>query len=66
MIYFTSDLHFGHRNVIRFDNRPFSSVEEMDAALIERWNQKVSNEDAVYVLGDLSWHGDQKTCEILS
>lgn len=33
-IYFTSDLHFGHENVIRFDNRPFASVEEMDAELV--------------------------------
>lgn len=66
MIYFTSDLHFGHKNVIRFDNRPFTSVEEMDQTLIERWNKKVTNDDVVYVLGDISWHNDQKTCEIFS
>lgn len=66
MIYFTSDLHFGHENVIRFDHRPFTSTEEMDETLIERWNNKVSDTDTVYVLGDLSWHNDQKTCEILS
>ena len=66
MIYFTSDLHFGHENVIRFDRRPFASAEEMDRVLIGRWNNKVSDADTVYVLGDLSWHNDQKTCEILS
>lgn len=66
MIYFTSDLHFGHRNVIRFDNRPFASADEMDETLIERWNKKVSGKDIVYILGDLSWHSDQKTCEILA
>lgn len=54
-IFFTSDLHFGHENVIGFDNRPFSSVEEMDAELIKRWNEKVSAGDLVYVLGDFIW-----------
>ena len=54
-IFFTSDLHFGHENIIRFDNRPFKTVEEMDAELIKRWNNKVSKEDLVYVLGDMIW-----------
>ena len=40
-IFFTSDLHFGHENVLRFDNRPFETVEEMDDELIKRWNDKV-------------------------
>lgn len=66
MIFFTADLHFGHKNIIRFDNRPFTTVEEMDRVLIERWNKKVKNEDTVYILGDVSWYDDQKTCEILS
>ena len=60
-IFFTSDLHFGHKNIIRFDNRPFSTVEEMDEALIRNWNAKVSDEDTVYVLGDISWYNDAKT-----
>lgn len=63
-IFFTSDLHFGHKNIIQYDQRPFSSVDEMDAALIERWNRKVSSEDLVYVLGDISWYGSHKTYEI--
>lgn len=54
-ILFTSDLHFGHENVIKFDNRPFSTVEEMDAELIRRWNNKVNPGDLVYVLGDMIW-----------
>jgi addiction module RelB/DinJ family antitoxin len=54
-VFFTSDLHFGHENVLRFDNRPFSSVEEMDAELVRRWNTKVGKGDLVYVLGDLIW-----------
>jgi len=41
--------------VIRFDNRPFTSVAEMDETLIHRWNAKVGKDDLVYVLGDLIW-----------
>ena len=55
-LFFTADQHFGHRNVIRHANRPFDSLEEMDEALIERWNSVVGPKDAVYVLGDLTWH----------
>ena len=53
--FFTSDLHFGHERVIKFDNRPFQSVEEMDEELIRRWNNKVDKGDLVYVLGDMIW-----------
>lgn len=54
-IFFTSDLHFGHENVLKFDNRPFQTVEEMDEELIRRWNNKVGKGDLVYVLGDMIW-----------
>lgn len=54
-IFFTGDLHFGHKKVIAFDKRPFATVEEMDAELIRRWNNKVSKDDLVYVLGDMIW-----------
>lgn len=54
-IFFTSDMHIGHYNAIKFDKRPFASVEEMDAELIRRWNNKVGPEDTVYILGDLIW-----------
>ena len=53
--FFTSDLHFGHENVLKFDNRPFASVDEMDEELICRWNNKVEKGDLVYVLGDFIW-----------
>lgn len=64
-IFFTSDLHFGHENVIRFDNRPFETVEEMDAELIRRWNEKVGKGDLVYVLGDMIWKTRNDTAEAL-
>ena len=54
-VYFTGDLHFGHENVLAFDNRPFKTVEEMDAELIRRWNNKGGKGDLTYVLGDMIW-----------
>lgn len=53
-IWFTSDLHFGHTNIIKYCNRPFYYVEEMDEALISNWNLVVASEDIVFVLGDIA------------
>lgn len=54
MLYFTSDTHFGHSNIIGFCNRPFSSVEEMDYALVDRWNRVVQPDDTVWHVGDFA------------
>lgn len=54
MIYFTSDLHFGHLKVIDYCNRPYKDLEEMHKAIITIWNQTVKEGDTVYVLGDFS------------
>ncbi len=53
-VFFTSDLHFGHVGVIEFCNRPFANIDEMDHALIQNWNARVTKHDRIYVLGDLS------------
>ena len=58
MTYFTSDLHLGHQRICKLCSRPFASTEEMDRVLIENWNQKITNRDTVYILGDLFWDKD--------
>lgn len=54
MRWFTSDLHFGHDNVIIYSGRPFSGVGLMNAALVTLWNSTVSPDDEVWVLGDVA------------
>jgi calcineurin-like phosphoesterase family protein len=53
-IWFTSDTHFGHRNIIKYCDRPFNSIEEHDRKLIEYWNESVAPGDTVYHLGDFA------------
>lgn len=61
---FISDLHFSHKNIIRYDNRPYFTVTEMNKDLITKWNNKVDDTDIVYILGDISWDTPQNTIEI--
>ena len=51
-VFVIADTHFGHENIIKYCNRPFSTIGEMDQKLIDNWNQTVSNKDTVLVLGD--------------
>ena len=55
MIYFTSDLHLGHKNIVDLCKRPFANVDAMDAVLIDNWNRKVKKNDIVYLTGDVVW-----------
>lgn len=59
-LFFISDAHFCHRNVIRFDHRPFTSVEEMNETIIANWNNTVDKDDLVYYLGDFGFAGITK------
>ena len=51
-VFFTADPHFGHHNIIRYCERPFATVEEMDRAMLERVNAVVQPADTLYILGD--------------
>lgn len=53
MIFYIADTHFGHENIIEMCGRPFSSVDEMNRIMIDRWNNKVKGNDTVYVIGDM-------------
>jgi len=65
MIWFTSDEHYHHANIIKYCERPFSSVEEMDDTIIRNHNALVSDGDSVYHLGDFVWGNDHDAQAIL-
>lgn len=56
MIFFTSDHHFSHENIIKYMNRPFESIDDMDEALIDNHNSVVKKNDTVYFLGDFCFN----------
>ena len=56
-LWFTSDTHWGHHNIIRYCNRPFESADEMDQKLIENWNELIGENDIVFHLGDFAFKG---------
>lgn len=56
-LWFVADTHYGHEAVIRFGNRPWGSVDEMNEGLVEAWNAVVSPRDEVWHLGDVSFIG---------
>ena len=65
MIYFTADLHFYHDNIIRHTQRPFYTAEEMNKCLIKKWNEKITSEDTIYILGDFTMKGPEMASSIL-
>lgn len=54
MIFFTSDTHFSHVNILKYCNRPFKDTDHMDEEIIRRWNETVSPDDTVFHLGDIA------------
>lgn len=62
--FFIGDTHFGHSDVINFENRPFVDINDMDKSLINNWNTVVSDEDRIFMIGDFSFYAKEKTKEI--
>lgn len=65
--YITSDLHFGHRNIIKYNpkTRKFADTNEMDNFMINEWNLLINPEDLVYILGDFAFHKPPAATSIL-
>lgn len=63
-VFFIADTHFGDSNILRYENRPFSDVEQMDSTLIKNWNNTISKDDKVFLVGDFSEYGFEKSREI--
>lgn len=55
MDFFISDLCLGHGNIIRYDRRPFNSIEDHDETIIKNWNSVVSDKDTTYLLGNIAF-----------
>lgn len=64
-IWFTADNHFGHKNIIKYCNRPFKSAADMDQAMIANWNRVVHANDMVFHLGDVAFMEVGKAKHIL-
>lgn len=66
-LFFTSDSHFGHANILKYElaTRPFVHVDDMDEALMKGWNSTIGPNDTVYHLGDLSFLNAKRTFDIV-
>lgn len=66
MDYIIADLHLGHANIIKYCDRPFANVQEMDKTIIENWNKVITYADTVFVLGDFALSRRDKVIEYIN
>src|ERR1035437_10155834 len=66
MIYFTSDPHLGHANILKYASRPFPNVEVMNNTILTNWNNVVTPKDEVYLVGDVSFLQASQTRTLLN
>jgi calcineurin-like phosphoesterase family protein len=64
-IWFTSDMHFGHANIITYSRRPFRDLDHMHRGLVERWNEVVQPDDDVWVLGDVAMGSIEESLKLI-
>ena len=64
-IYFISDTHFNHKNIIKYCNRPFENIDEMNKVLIENWNNTVTDFDTIFHLGDVALTSESEMRELI-
>ncbi|MBK1809533.1 metallophosphoesterase [Clostridium sp. YIM B02505] len=65
-VFITADTHFGDANIIAYEKRPFSNLEDMDKQMIASWNSVVKEDDIVFHLGDVSSYPLSKMKEIIN
>ena len=65
MNYYIADLHFGHKNILNFDHRPFGDIYQMEEVITMYWNATVRKDDTVYIIGDFCWDKADEWCRIL-
>jgi calcineurin-like phosphoesterase family protein len=63
-VWFTSDTHYWHKNIIKYCERPFRDVHDMNAEMVRRWREVVAPEDLVFHLGDFSFGGLEKAMTV--
>lgn len=63
--YYIADTHFGHENIIRFCDRPFDNVQDMNCVIVENWNARVRPDDEVWIVGDFAYRSAESPTGIL-
>lgn len=63
-VFFTSDTHFNHFNIIKSCGRPFNDENEMNEALINNWNAVTNEDSVIFHLGDFAWGNYKKWKEV--